>query len=170
MQLQNQIHSGTTRGPLHCLQKMYMAGGVRQCFGGMTPTVLRELSFGPYFVAYECAARYLATEEEKDLNAIKVIVAGGIAGIAAWCSTYPADVVKTRMQSDPQKYRHTLDCFRECFRVEGLRGLYRGLTPTLLRAFPSNAATFMAYTWTTEALMSRQQHPKLSEQRDTVVL
>ncbi|KAG1219509.1 hypothetical protein G6F35_007431 [Rhizopus arrhizus] len=145
VQLQNQ--TSVTKGPLNCLKKMYITGGIRYCFKGMVPTMIRELSFGPYFLTYEILSRSLK-DQSHELSGPKVILAGGTAGIFAWCSTYFADVVKTRIQSEPQRYKGMIDCLKRSYYEEGWRIFFKGLTPTIVRAFPSNAATFAAYTWT----------------------
>ena len=62
------------------------------------------------------------------------------------------DVIKTRIQASPGEYKNMIDCARRCYQSEGIRIMFRGLVPTLLRAFPSNAATFVAYTWTMKML------------------
>ncbi|KAI7877506.1 mitochondrial carrier [Lichtheimia hyalospora FSU 10163] len=138
VQLQNQTVGHT--GPIDCLKRIYTTGGLRACFTGIIPTAMRELSFGPYFVTYELTA------------GLGPILGGGLAGIMAWISTYPADVIKTRIQAEPGKYKGMIDCLRTCYQKEGLSVLFRGLAPTLLRAFPCNAATFFAYTWTMRLL------------------
>ena len=47
-----------------------------------------------------------------------------------------------------------------CRRFAGVCALYCGLTPTVLRAFPSNGALFLAYEWTRRALLSlASTHP-----------
>ncbi|KAG0745065.1 hypothetical protein G6F57_000705 [Rhizopus arrhizus] len=152
VQLQNQT-STVIKGPLDCLHKMYITGGLRYCFKGMTPTMLRELSFGPYFVTYEIISRQLH-KKGQELSGPCVILAGGTAGIAAWCSTYFADVVKTRIQSEPHRYKGLIDCMKRSYYEEGWRIFFKGLTPTILRAFPSNAATFAAYTWVMNVFQS----------------
>ncbi|KAG2175653.1 hypothetical protein INT43_001300 [Umbelopsis isabellina] len=168
IQLQNQTHITTNinraspaaipkfTGPIDCLMKIYRRGGIRACYAGLTPTVLREISFGPYFVTFEVISRLLRSLQpgpnhhgaDEDLTGWQVVLAGGSAGIMAWCSTYAADVLKTRIQSEPTRYRGVIDCARQCYREEGWRIFFRGLNATIVRAFPSNAATFVAYTWT----------------------
>ncbi|KAJ3047578.1 hypothetical protein HK097_011411 [Rhizophlyctis rosea] len=79
------------------------------------------------------------------LGAAQLILAGGLAGIAAWLPCYPQDLIKSRIQSDPRKIS-TWDMIKE---IRGKspsgRVLFKGLGPTMLRAFPANAATFLAY-------------------------
>jgi solute carrier family 25 carnitine/acylcarnitine transporter 20/29 len=87
VQLQNQT-SDAIKGPVDCLAKLYAQGGLRMCFTGLSATALRELSFGPYFLVY--ASIHQALSSEDDQNPVKVIFAGGLAGIGAWCSTYAA--------------------------------------------------------------------------------
>ncbi|KAI8066995.1 mitochondrial carrier domain-containing protein [Gilbertella persicaria] len=163
VQLQNQTHTTTIKGPIDCLKQLYAVGGIKYCFKGMLPTTLRELSFGPYFLSYEfiCRALTLSDPASKDndtyeLSGSKIILAGGSAGIIAWCSTYFADVVKTRIQSEPDRYKGFFDCIKRSYHHEGWRIFFRGLTPTILRAFPSNAATFAAYTWTMKMFQPKQ--------------
>jgi Mitochondrial carrier protein len=40
-----------------------------------------------------------------------------------------------------------VDCFRRSYQDEGWRFLTRGLTSTMIRSFPTNAATFATVTW-----------------------
>lgn len=68
----------------------------------------------------------------------------------------PLDVIKTRIQAEPGKYKGVIDCLRTCYQKEGLTVLFRGMAPTLLRAFPCNAATFFAYTWTMRLLVNEK--------------
>uniref|UniRef100_A0A0A9G1A4 Uncharacterized protein n=1 Tax=Arundo donax TaxID=35708 RepID=A0A0A9G1A4_ARUDO len=60
--------------------------------------------------------------------------------------TTPFDVVKTRVQlqalSPVIKYEGVLHALKEIFRQEGLRGLYRGLTPRLAMYISQGAIFF----------------------------
>ena len=82
----------------------------------------------------------------------KVLFAGGLAGVNSWIITYPADVVKTRIQAQhldqPAIYKnffHGTECLIKGYRAEGGRFLWYGVTPTCIRAFPSNAAVFLVW-------------------------
>ncbi|KAI8975094.1 mitochondrial carrier domain-containing protein [Mycotypha africana] len=168
VQLQNQTKANVLKGPLDCFKQLYARGGVRYWFKGLVPTTLRELSFGPYFLTYEIICREFAKRDNTrtdlcELSGPKVVLAGGTAGIVAWCSTYFADVLKTRIQSEPSRYKGIIDCTRQTYSSEGWRIFFRGLTPTILRAFPSNAATFAAYTWTMNLCQKNQLSTLLND-------
>ncbi|KAJ1982760.1 hypothetical protein H4R35_000119 [Dimargaris xerosporica] len=142
------------RGPIDCAVQTLRRGGLRACYQGMGATMLREASFGPYFVSYELFCRHLTNPEGATTtqNSLALIFAGGLAGIAAWISTYPADVIKTRMQNHEagkattSPYSSLMRAFQHCHREGGMRLLFSGLTATIIRAFPCNAATLFVYT------------------------
>jgi solute carrier family 25 carnitine/acylcarnitine transporter 20/29 len=87
-------------------------------------------------------------------NPVGLLVAGGTAGVFSWITSYPFDVVKTRIQSLPlkgqpgfDKYSGFWDCAKKSYREEGWRVFFRGLNSCLIRAFPVNAVTFFVYEW-----------------------
>eukprot|EP00128_Syssomonas_multiformis_P014277 Colp12_sorted_trinity150504_noHs@10216 len=150
LRLQTQYHKvGTAHvGLLGVVKQIYQSKGLAGFFHGLWPTIFREapgnvIYFGTYG-AFKELYRYRphATEAEK------VIVSGGLAGVIYWITQFPIDAVKTRLQTDSlsnPRYKGTLDCLRVTLREEGLRGLFRGLSPCLVRAFPANAAAFAAF-------------------------
>lgn len=84
----------------------------------------------------------------KEVPTWKIATYGGLAGEALWLASYPFDVVKSKMQSDGfgtgQKYASMRDAVQQTWRGEGMRGFWKGLGPTLLRAMPVSAGTFIA--------------------------
>lgn len=151
LQLQDAGAAREYRGALHCLAQIYRREGLRGVNRGMVSTLLRETpSFGVYFLAYDALTRALGCEPGARLLVPKLLLAGGTAGILSWLSTYPMDVVKSRLQADglrgAPRYRGILDCVRQSYEAEGWRVFTRGLASTLLRAFPVNAATFATVT------------------------
>ena len=72
------------------------------------------------------------------------IISGGFAGIAAWLPCYPQDVIKSVIQSSETKLT-IYEASQKIYKTSGLRGFLKGFTPTMIRAFPANAATFLGY-------------------------
>ncbi|KAF0976364.1 hypothetical protein FDP41_004591 [Naegleria fowleri] len=161
--------SGTLgrRGFVDCAKFIWKyEGGLRGIYHGFSSTLIRELSFnGVYFATYEqCKtrfARYLAVKQMEggaDEEQIKkkteemrsdprvILSSGGLAGLGAWGLCYQTDVVKSLIQSRSPvaaakgEYSvKVLDVFNECRKS---KSLFKGLTPTLVRAVPVNAVTF----------------------------
>ena len=80
-------------------------------------------------------------------STLAVLFAGGTAGMLSWLIVYPLDVIKSRLQADA-RFASSRQVVLETYRTEGLAVFMRGCSPTLLRAFPTNAATFAVVTWT----------------------
>ncbi|KAL9106023.1 MAG: hypothetical protein Q9227_008866 [Pyrenula ochraceoflavens] len=153
IRLQTQPH-GAGRlysGPLDCIRKLSAHEGVfRGLYRGQTVTVYREATaYGTWFLTYEYLMnRDVARNNYKreDISTLKVATYGGIAGEALWIASYPFDVIKSKMQSDGfgegKRYKNMRACFAQTWRIEGFRGFWKGIGPTLLRAMPVSAGTF----------------------------
>lgn len=156
IRLQTQPH-GQGRlysGPWDCIRKLSAREGVlRGLFRGQAVTILRELqAYGMWFLTFEYLMNRDAARNNVPRETIshwKVAAFGGVAGEALWLSSYPFDIVKSKMQTDrlggEQVFRNMRDCFRKTWAVEGLAGFWKGIGPTCLRAMPVSAGTFAVY-------------------------
>lgn len=151
-QLQLQTHKlGATKfnGPTQCIQFVYQCEGVRGVFRGLGATAMRDVpGFATYFVSYEFLMRL-----KNEPGILYTLFAGGTAGAFSWMFTIPIDVVKSRLQADGMNgerkmYNGMIDCFRKSYQTEGSAFLTRGLSSTLLRAFPMNAVCFLVVSQT----------------------
>lgn len=122
-------------------------------YRGEAVTILREAqAYGVWFLVFEylmngdARRNHVARDE---ISQLKVAAYGGLAGEGLWLSSYPFDVVKSKMQSDgfgkDRRYASMRDCFAKTYRAEGLGGFWKGIGPTLLRAMPVSAGTFAVY-------------------------
>ncbi|XP_051810929.1 mitochondrial basic amino acids transporter isoform X7 [Acanthochromis polyacanthus] len=139
------------KNSLDCLVRIYKKEGIRGINHGMMTTLIRETpGFGVYFLTYDVLTRSLGCEPEDPYMIPKLLFAGGMSGVTCWLSTYPADVIKSRLQADGvggvNQYNGIMDCIRQSLKKEGWRVFTCGLTSTLLRAFPVNATTFATVT------------------------
>lgn len=163
IRLQTQPHGAAKlyAGPLDCVRKLSAHQGVLSgLYRGEAVTVLREAqAYGVWFLAFEYMMNAHAARnkvERKEVPSYMVAFYGGLAGEALWMSSYPLDVVKSKMQTDgfgkDQRYKSMRDCFGQTWRAEGMRGFWKGIAPTLLRAMPVSAGTFAVVEMTMRAI------------------
>ncbi|XP_032441802.1 mitochondrial basic amino acids transporter-like isoform X1 [Xiphophorus hellerii] len=135
------------KNSLDCLLHIYRREGLPGIYRGMVTTLVREApGFGVYFWTYAVLTQSLGCEPSDTYMIPKLLFSGGMAGITSWIVIYPVDVIKSRLQADGvggvNQYSSIADCVRQSVRKEGYMVFTRGLTSTVLRAFPMNAATF----------------------------
>jgi solute carrier family 25 carnitine/acylcarnitine transporter 20/29 len=68
---------------------------------------------------------------------------GGLSGMLTWTVIYPLDTIKTDYQTTKNKSIHEL--IRERRATNSITSFYKGITPVLLRTFPSAFAGMYVY-------------------------
>jgi solute carrier family 25 carnitine/acylcarnitine transporter 20/29 len=145
-------------GPLDVAKHVLKSeGGARGLFKGLVPTLSREVpGNAAMFGVYEGVKQFMAGgRDTSQLGRGALLTSGGIAGAAFWLFVYPTDVVKSVIQVDDfrqPKYSGTIDAFRKIAASEGVKGLYKGFGPAMVRSVPANAACFLAYEVTKSSL------------------
>ncbi|KAI8907922.1 mitochondrial carrier domain-containing protein [Gorgonomyces haynaldii] len=146
LQTQDQAPPGQKRykGMFDAGRGMYAEGGLASLYRGTVATLARDIpGSAAYFVGYEFFYRLLRKEGES-LSVGAVLFAGGMAGVCMWSIAIPPDVIKSRIQAAPAgTYKGFLDAGAKIIAQEGIGGIFKGLGPALLRAFPANAAGFL---------------------------
>ena len=149
---QSQRSQKSCRGPLVVVKNLYRSEGLVGCYRGMVPTVWGDaIGYGIYFMTYENTRLLLQKSVFSRSDFFPSFIAGGLAGICTWFTSYPFDIMKARLQMDgvhalhgERQYKGMVDCFVKICKEGGVRRLFKGLTPTLLRAFVWSAAAFPA--------------------------
>ncbi|KAL4898750.1 mitochondrial carrier protein [Aspergillus ambiguus] len=134
-----------------CIRHIVQQGGPSGLYRGQTATMLREFhSYGIWFSVFEVLLSLAMKVEEKPRDQIagwKIAACGALTGEVLWTANYPFDVVKSKMQADgfgaDRRYRDMRDVVRQTWAEAGARGFFNGLGPTLLRAVPVSAGTFV---------------------------
>eukprot|EP00884_Botryococcus_braunii_P002858 jgi/Botrbrau1/12573/Bobra.0169s0107.1 len=152
MQLQR-ASSGSAAyvGALQQLRHVVASQGLSGLYRGTTITLIRDVpSHGVYFAAFEMGKEWLepGSRSNGSHNPLAVLTAGGLAGAVSWLSVYPFDTIKSRIQAQApgdMHYRGWVDCALKSIEEEGPRALWRGLAPTLVRAFLVNSTIFFTY-------------------------
>ncbi|MCJ1236589.1 hypothetical protein MMC14_004570 [Varicellaria rhodocarpa] len=153
IRMQTQPHGAARiyNGPIDCIRKISSHEGIlRGLYRGEAVTVLREAqAYGCWFLTFEYLMNADAARnsvKRDDISSLKVAGYGGLAGEVLWLGSYPMDVVKSKMQSDgfgkEMRYKSMSDCVAQTWKLEGARGFWKGIGPTLLRAMPVSAGTF----------------------------
>ena len=153
MQVDN-IHKKQFHGSWHCLSTLTRVHGPATLFTGTSVTVMRDAAYlSAYFYVYEgLKATLTGRGFRNDYYTLRpefaVPLAGGTSGAMAWLVSIPFDCVRAGVQSqllDNPVRRTGRDVFRELMESRGIRALYRGITPTVTRAFIVSASRFSAY-------------------------
>ena len=137
------------KGPMDLTRHIFRTEGLRGLYGGILATILREYFASFEFLGQAWSRRKGGVGTPDELNAVELLVTGGVCGIFGWLATYPMDVIKTRLQAqDPARptYTGAMDCIRKSIAAEGYAVFWRGLNATVVRAFPVNGAIFAVYT------------------------
>eukprot|EP01119_Soliformovum_irregulare_P014121 TRINITY_DN3835_c0_g1_i1.p1 TRINITY_DN3835_c0_g1~~TRINITY_DN3835_c0_g1_i1.p1 ORF type:complete len:309 (-),score=43.53 TRINITY_DN3835_c0_g1_i1:68-994(-) len=173
LQLQNQLHrvsltqfhhTGETmyKGFVHAFFKILREEGYfRGLMKGFTPSMMREFTYSSVRMGlYDPVKSMLAGLErgKHDHTLAEKIIAGGVSGAVGSAFATPTDVVKIRFQSilphQTNPYRNTFHAFGTIYREEGgLRGLYKGMTPTIIRAAVLTSAQLASYDHTKRMLV-----------------
>lgn len=146
-------------GVVTLFKDVFSKHGWKGIYRGAGVTFLREAQgYGCWFLAFEFLLKQVCTKtqtERRDLPTWQLLACGALAGQVLWLSCYPLDVIKSQVQSDSfaqPKYKGAWDALNKTVAQYGVRGLFKGLSPTLLRAIPASAGTFAAVEMTMRLL------------------
>ncbi|GAA5896301.1 hypothetical protein JCM6882_000976 [Rhodosporidiobolus microsporus] len=160
-------------GPVAITRQILRNQGLRGLWLGQTGTFLRETGgSAAWFTTFELGAAYFARRRTErgetspstggrvtkgDLAAWELMASGASAGVVYNCVLFPADCIKSTMQTEEElrggarggkewKQRGFMETGREIYRARGIKGLYNGCGITALRAAPSSALIFYIYS------------------------
>lgn len=128
--------------------------GIRGFWHGQLGTLIRETGgSAAWFGSYE-GLKIIYVHFDKSLNSIEDVKvwqqlsAGAVAGMSYNFVFYPADTIKSRMQTEDSA-KGVRSSFavtgRTLWKEHGIRGMYRGCGITVFRAAPSSAIIFSIY-------------------------
>jgi ornithine carrier protein len=175
-------------GPMTIIRSVIAQHGVRGLWLGQVGTLFRETGgSAAWFSAYELVSRALLSYHtkngrtaiepvtgqqvplsKKDLSTWELVIAGASAGVSYNIVLFPADCVKSAMQTQAELMKHDPDALKQkdrprpkffsvakdIYKSRGIRGLYAGCGVTVMRSAPSSAMIFLIY----ETLESKFGH------------
>ncbi|KAI5927038.1 solute carrier family 25 member 42 [Camillea tinctor] len=143
-------------------------GGVSALYRGIIPTVAGVAPYvGLNFMTYEFVRKFLTPEGDQNPSAARKLLAGAVSGAVAQTCTYPFDVLRRRFQINTMsgmgyQYKSIGDAIKMIVTQEGIKGLYKGLIPNLLKVAPSMAANWLSFEVTRDFLVALTQLPPLT--------
>ncbi|KAK3305320.1 mitochondrial carrier domain-containing protein [Chaetomium strumarium] len=126
-------------------------GGFTALYRGIVPTVAGVAPYvGLNFMTYEFVRQYLTLDGEQNPSAVRKLAAGAISGAVAQTCTYPFDVLRRRFQINTMsgmgyQYKSIPEAVRLIVAQEGIKGLYKGIVPNLLKVAPSMASSWLSF-------------------------
>jgi len=82
------------------------------------------------------------------VSPIKDFIAGGVGGSCVVLSGHPLDTIKVRLQTQSTSnplYKGTWDCAVKTVKLEGVRGLYKGMAAPLMAVSPIFSMSFLGF-------------------------
>jgi solute carrier family 25 (mitochondrial carnitine/acylcarnitine transporter), member 20/29 len=140
-------------GPIDCARKILRHHGIPGLFHGLFSTLIFRSFFFCWWGSYDIITTLFKENTSLSTPAIN-FWAGGLSAQIFWLTSYPSDVVKQRIMTDPlggglkdgtPRFRHWRDAARAVYAESGWRGYWRGFVPCFLRAFPANAMALVAF-------------------------
>ncbi|KAJ4855480.1 mitochondrial carrier [Trichoderma afarasin] len=151
--------TGKLPGMWATLVSMYKTeGGMSALYRGIVPTVAGVAPYvGLNFMVYESIRQAFTPEGEQNPSALRKLLAGAISGAVAQTCTYPFDVLRRRFQINTMsgmgyQYKSISDAVRVIVLQEGVKGLYKGIVPNLLKVAPSMASSWLSFEVTRDFL------------------
>ncbi|KAI9808705.1 MAG: hypothetical protein M1825_003857 [Sarcosagium campestre] len=136
-------------------------GGFLALYRGLIPTVAGVAPYvGLNFMTYEAVRKYFTPDGDKNPSAVRKLGAGAISGAVAQTCTYPFDVLRRRFQINTMsgmgyQYKSIWDAVSIIISQEGVRGMYKGIVPNLLKVAPSMASSWLSFELVRDFLISK---------------
>ena len=134
--------------------------GVAGLYRGWTITAARDIpSFGVYFVMYDVIkGQLISNNSSKTEMRTSLMIAGGLTGMLSWGLCQPLDVAKSCYQALPlDSTESIISVCKTRVNKEGWRFFTKGMSASILRAFPTSAVTFLVYEETMAALVDEEE-------------
>ncbi|KAJ7989745.1 hypothetical protein DPEC_G00307710 [Dallia pectoralis] len=143
----------------HAVSTMYRAEGILGFYRGLAPTMVAVFPYaGLQFFSYKVLKNLMGppTMDSYVGANLRSLICGSCAGVISKTVTYPFDLIKKRLQVEGfevararfgqvGRYGGFVDCASQIAREEGLRGFFKGLSPSLIKAALSTGFTFFWY-------------------------
>ncbi|ELR14052.1 carrier superfamily protein [Acanthamoeba castellanii str. Neff] len=159
-------------GVIDCFAKTVKGEGFLALYKGMSsPLAAQALQKAIMFGAYGAAQRFIVggrdrgtTSSPQPLSTFELLLCGMFAGSVNTVVAAPIELVRNRLMTqyhakaasgaaDATFYTGPIDCCKKIVQQHGLRGLWRGVGPTLLRDGPGVGAWYASFEFVKRLLI-----------------
>ncbi|XP_062388211.1 mitochondrial thiamine pyrophosphate carrier [Sardina pilchardus] len=155
----------------HAVSTMYQTEGLFTFYRGLIPTLVAVFPYaGLQFFCYNVLKRLTEPQNsESSKGGVRSLLCGSLSGVISKTMTYPFDLFKKRLQvagfeearkpfGQVRSYQGFLDCVVRIAKEEGVRGFFKGLYPSLVKAAVSTGLTFFSYEVFVNLLISLKEN------------
>ncbi|KAI0798173.1 mitochondrial tricarboxylate transporter [Abortiporus biennis] len=147
----SQFSGGKKESPITIIRDTLRTKGVTGLYSGCSALVVgNALKAGVRFVSYDHFKHLLADAEGKVSPARSLLAGLGAGMMEALFAVTPSETIKTKLIDDAKspnpRFKGLIDGTSCIVREEGLRGIYRGLFPVMMRQGANSAVRFTTYT------------------------
>eukprot|EP00730_Choanoeca_flexa_P007252 TRINITY_DN12302_c0_g1_i3.p1 TRINITY_DN12302_c0_g1~~TRINITY_DN12302_c0_g1_i3.p1 ORF type:complete len:309 (+),score=30.93 TRINITY_DN12302_c0_g1_i3:177-1103(+) len=134
------------------IRSTWQQEGFKGFFKGLAASYAGVFESAIQFTLYEYFKKELHVDRaDGSVDKVKMVSSSIMAKAVACISTYPHEVVRTRMREPPgqgvEVYRGFFHCLASIYKHEGAQALYAGMPTHLLRSVPNAVIVFMTYEW-----------------------
>ncbi|XP_021073832.1 solute carrier family 25 member 41 [Mus pahari] len=143
--------TGQYKGLLDCARQILERDGTRALYRGYLPNMLGIIPYACTDLAVYELLQYLWQKSGRDLKDPSGLVSLSSVTLSTTCgqmASYPLTLVRTRMQAQDtvEGSNPTMrGVFKRILSQQGWPGLYRGMTPTLLKVLPAGGISYLVY-------------------------
>jgi solute carrier family 25 phosphate transporter 23/24/25/41 len=145
-------HEVSMRHPiLRTAVNIYRDHGIRGYFFGLGPAILGVFPYSAINLsAFDLMKKEYIKRNHKDPSSLLTMVGGSLSGAIGSVLVYPIQLTRTRLQSQgtishPYTYKNAWDCVKRTVSREGVRGLYKGILPSLAKVLPAASITRLVF-------------------------
>lgn len=155
------------KGIYNCLTRVIKEEGLFCLWRGNFSNILRYIPTQAFNFAINDSIKLMVCPFNSDKNPWKFFLgslfAGGIAGASSMIIVYPFDFTRTRLAADIGKnpenreFKGIIDCFQKVYRLEGFKGIYRGVTVSAIMYFFYRAMYFGGYETIKKVFLAKNE-------------
>ncbi|CDW73932.1 mitochondrial substrate carrier family protein [Stylonychia lemnae] len=157
LQTQYQSQEKVYRNFFQSIRLIHSNEGITGLYKGLSASWVRESIYSTIRLgSYEPIKQLLGATDPNNTSFFLKFLSGGMAGMVASMFSTPMDLIKIRMQASDytQQRRSILSHGKEIYQNWGLKGLWKGVQPTVFRAILLNATFLASYDHTKHTLIN----------------